>query len=212
MSTSTPLMRMFWLFTLFFKLVLCYVYLGPIVVSGPSGSGKSTLLKRLFQEYPDKFGFSVSHTTRQPREGEVNGISYNFVTRDEMKAEIAHGKFIEWAEFSQNMYGTSIEAVKKVTQEGKCCILDIDMQGVISVKKTDLNARFVFITPPSLEELEKRLRGRNTETEGSLQKRLEAATAELEYSKLPGNHDQIIVNHTVEKAYSEFKEFIFKDC
>ncbi|KXN71577.1 guanylate kinase, partial [Conidiobolus coronatus NRRL 28638] len=181
----------------------------PIVISGPSGTGKSTLLKKLFEEFPNKFGFSVSHTTRQPRAGEEDGISYNFVSREKMIKEVEEGKFIESAEFSGNMYGTSIEAVRKVRDAGKICILDIDMQGVISVKKTDLNAKFVFIAPPSVEELEKRLRGRNTETEDSLKKRLEAAKSELAFAETPGNHDRIIVNNDLDVAYNELKDFIF---
>ncbi|KAJ9080047.1 guanylate kinase [Entomophthora muscae] len=182
----------------------------PIVISGPSGTGKSTLLKRLLEEFPDKFGFSVSHTTRQPRQNEVDGISYHFTTREKMMAEIDQGKFIEWAEFSKNLYGTSIDAVKKVVDSSKICLLDIDMQGVKSVKKSDLNARFLFISPPSVTELENRLRLRNTETDESLQHRLDAAKAEMEYANIPGSHDCIIVNDDLDKAYSEFKSFILE--
>eukprot|EP01137_Pigoraptor_chileana_P037136 Opistho-2@33758 len=131
----------------------------PLVLAGPSGAGKSTLLKRLLAEYPDVFGFSVSHTTRKPRAGEVNGRDYHFTSREEMIQGISEGQFIENAEFSGNMYGTSKRAVHDVLGKGRICILDIDMQGVRSVKNTDLRARFAFITPPSFEELERRLRG-----------------------------------------------------
>ncbi|VEU19869.1 DEKNAAC100175 [Brettanomyces naardenensis] len=183
----------------------------PIVVSGPSGTGKSTLLKRLFAEYPGKFGFSVSNTTRKPRPGEQDGVEYNFVTVDEFKSLIGEGAFIEWAQFSGNYYGTTIAAVKKVAEGLKrTCILDIDMQGVKSVKKTDLNARFVFVGPPSLEELKKRLEGRGTETDESLQKRLAAAKSELEYAE-SGAHDRVIINDDLDKAYKELKEFIFAE-
>lgn len=183
----------------------------PIVVSGPSGTGKSTLLKRLMGEYPDKFGFSVSNTTRKPREGEKDGVDYYFSTVDMFKKMIENKEFIEWAQFSGNYYGTSIAAVRKVSDELKrTCILDIDMQGVKSVKKTDLNARYLFLSPPSIEELKKRLEGRGTETADSLQKRIAAASAEMEYAKT-GAHDKIIVNDDLEKAYKEFKEFIFAE-
>lgn len=182
----------------------------PIVISGPSGTGKSTLLKKLFSEFPDKFGFSVSSTTRKPREGEVDGKDYNFVSVDKFKSMIEANKFIEWAQFSGNYYGTTVESVNKVTKSGKTCILDIDMQGVKSVKKTDLNARFLFVAPPSVDALRERLTGRGTETPESLEKRLSAATAELEYAKT-GAHDLTIVNDDLEKAYAKMKEFIFEE-
>lgn len=183
----------------------------PIVVSGPSGTGKSTLLKRLMSEYPDTFGFSVSNTTRSPRPGEKDGIDYYFTTVDMFKKMINNNEFIEWAQFSGNYYGTSIQAVKNVSDILKrTCILDIDMQGVKSVKKTNLNARYLFLSPPSIEELKKRLEGRGTETPESLSKRIAAATAEMEYAKT-GAHDKIIVNDNLEKAYKEFKDFIFSE-
>lgn len=183
----------------------------PIVVSGPSGTGKSTLLKRLMGEYPDKFGFSISNTTRNPRAGEKDGIDYYFVTVERFRKMIDQKEFIEWAQFSGNYYGTSIAAVKHVADVLKrTCILDIDMQGVKSVKNTDLNARYLFLSPPSIEELKRRLESRGTETPDSLAKRVGAASAEMEYAKT-GAHDKIIVNDDLEKAYKEFKEFIFSD-
>lgn len=183
----------------------------PIVISGPSGAGKSTLLKKLMGDYPDKFGFSVSNTTRQPRSGEKDGIDYYFTSIEGFKKMIEKNEFIEWAQFSGNYYGTSIAAVKHVADVlKKTCILDIDMQGVEQVKKTDLNARFLFLSPPSLEELRKRLEGRGTETKESLEKRLEAAKKEMEYAKT-GAHDKIIINDDLNKAYKEMKEFIFSE-
>lgn len=183
----------------------------PIVVSGPSGSGKSTLLKRLFDAYPDRFGFSVSHTTRQPRNGEQDGVDYNFVTKDDFKKLVDENGFIEHAQFGSNLYGTSVQAVKNVAEKGRTCILDIEMEGVKQVKKTDLNARFLFLQPPSVEILEKRLRGRGTDKEEAILERLKQADKEIEYSKTPGVHDQIIVNDDLEKAWTEFKAFCVPD-
>ena len=100
----------------------------PIVVSGPSGAGKSTLLKRLFDKYPDRFGFSVSHTTRAPRPGEEDGVAYNFTTKDAFQNLVAENGFIEHAQFGSNLYGTSVQAVKTVAEKGRTCILDIEME------------------------------------------------------------------------------------
>ncbi|KAG2201106.1 hypothetical protein INT46_007492 [Mucor plumbeus] len=179
------------------------------VISGPSGSGKSTLLKRLFNEYPSTFGFSISHTTRKPRVGEVDGKDYHFVEKDDMIKEVEEGKFIESATFSGNMYGTSIKAIEDVVADGKVCMLDIDMQGVQSVKKTSLNPKYIFVQPPSFEILEERLRGRGTEKEEAILARLAASRKELEYGAIPGAYDSVIINDDLENAYSSLKKAIF---
>nr|XP_054597202.1 guanylate kinase isoform X3 [Nothobranchius furzeri]XP_054597207.1 guanylate kinase isoform X3 [Nothobranchius furzeri] len=178
----------------------------PVVFSGPSGAGKSTLLKKLMKEYENVFGFSVSHTTRKPRPGEENGKDYHFVTREAMQAAINNGEFIENAEFSGNMYGTSKAAVQAVQAKNLICILDIDMQGVKNIKKTDLNPIYISIQPPSMETLEKRLRDRKTESEESLQKRLNAAKVDIEFSKEPGVFDVIVINDSLEDAYERLRQ------
>ncbi|KAK3073714.1 guanylate kinase [Teratosphaeriaceae sp. CCFEE 6253] len=183
----------------------------PIVVSSPSGGGKSTMLKRLFDQYPNRFGFSVSHTTRSPRPGEEDGVAYNFVTKEAFGKLVDENGFIEHAQFGSNLYGTSVQAVKNVADKGQTCILDIEMEGVKQVKKTDLNARFLFLQPPSVEVLEQRLRGRGTDKEEAIQERLTQAKKEIEYAKTPGAHDKIIVNDDLEKAWQEFKAFCVPD-
>lgn len=180
----------------------------PLVLCGPSGSGKSTLLKRLLKEFPDKFGFSVSHTTRNPRPGEKDGVHYHFTTKEEMSAAIGRGEFIENATFSGNMYGTSKQAVNDVQCSGRICVLDIEIEGVKQVKKTDLNPLLVFVMPPSIEELERRLRARNTEEEEALKKRLDTARKEILFGQEPGNFHIIILNDNLDKAYSELRDFI----
>ncbi|XP_041658862.1 guanylate kinase [Cheilinus undulatus] len=183
----------------------------PVVLSGPSGAGKSTLLKKLMKEYDSVFGFSVSHTTRNPRPGEVNGKDYHFVTREVMQAGIDNGDFIEHAEFSGNMYGTSKAAVQDVQAKNLICILDIDMQGVKNIKRTDLNPIYISIQPPSMEVLEKRLRDRKTESEESLQRRLDIARVDMEISKEQGLFDSVIINDNLEEALGQLKKALLEE-
>uniref|UniRef100_A0A8C6APY8 Guanylate kinase n=1 Tax=Monodon monoceros TaxID=40151 RepID=A0A8C6APY8_MONMO len=168
----------------------------PVVLSGPSGAGKSTLLKRLLQEHSSIFGFSVSHTTRDPRPGEENGKDYYFVTREVMQRDIAAGDFIEHAEFSGNLYGTSKAAVRAVQAMNRICVLDVDLQGVRNIKKTDLRPVYIFVQPPSLDVLEQRLRQRNTETEESLAKRLAAARADMESRNKEGSNNWSLLSRS----------------
>ncbi|KAF5336186.1 hypothetical protein D9611_006264 [Ephemerocybe angulata] len=181
-------------------------FLRPLVLSGPSGVGKSTLLQRLFKDFPDKFGFSVSHTTRAPRPGETHGQHYFFVSQDKFKDLLAQNAFIEHAEFSGNFYGTSFETVRNVQDQGRRCILDIEAQGVRQIKNTDLNPVYCFISPPSLSSLRTRLQGRGTETEASVQKRLNMALKEIDFAKQPNVHDLVIVNDDLDRAYELFKK------
>ncbi|XP_037625814.1 guanylate kinase 1b isoform X2 [Sebastes umbrosus] len=180
----------------------------PLVLSGPSGAGKSTLMKRLMKDHEGIFGFSVSHTTRNPRPGEEDGKDYHYTTREAMQEGIDNGEFIENAEFSGNMYGTSKAAIEDVLAKNQICILDVDIQGVKRIKETDLNPIYISIQPPSMEILEKRLRDRQTETEDSLQKRLDAARIDMELSNEPGVFDVVIVNDDLERAYEELKDIL----
>jgi len=196
----------------------------PIVFSGPSGTGKSTLITRLFKEHPGLFGFSVSNTTRKPRSGEQDGVHYHFTDREVMKQMIADNKFLEHAEFGGNMYGTSISAVQAVKEgQGKSfdgspasgkriCILDIEMEGVKQLKKKDeINPRICFIQPPSVEELEKRLRSRGSDSEEAIQKRLAQAKNEIHYCKTEGKDDKVVVNDDLDKAYKELDDWVMKE-
>ncbi|KAK1749800.1 guanylate kinase [Echria macrotheca] len=181
----------------------------PIVISGPSGVGKGTLYGLLFERNPDTFALSVSHTTRSPRPGEEHGVHYHFVTKDDFLKLKEEGGFVESAQFGGNFYGTSKATIQEQTAKGKVVVLDIEMEGVKQIKATGFPARYVFIAPPSEEELEKRLRGRGTDKEESILKRLAQAKLELEYSKTPGVHDLIIVNNDLERAYKELVDFVY---
>lgn len=180
----------------------------PIIFCGPSGAGKGTLINILFEKFQGKLGFSVSHTTRQPRQGEEDGVHYNFTSVDAMKQEIADDKFIEYAEVHGNYYGTSVESVEKVSRSGKICVLDIDVQGVQKVKESNLDAICVFVAPPSMEALEARLRGRGTEKEEDIQKRLNNASGEMEYGQTEGNFDRYLINDDLDRASKELMDMM----
>eukprot|EP00850_Spirogloea_muscicola_P010473 SM000062S19859 [mRNA] locus=s62:17894:24969:+ [translate_table: standard] len=182
-----------------------------VVICGPSGVGKGTLISKLQQDYPDRVGFSVSHTTRKPREGEVNGTHYHFTERAWMETAVKDGEFLEHADVHGNMYGTSLAAAEAVNKLGKMCVLDIDVQGAQQVKKSPMEALFVFISPPSFEELERRLRGRGTETEAQIQKRLGNAKAEIEKGKDPSLFQHVLVNDDLESTYCKLKLLLGMD-
>ncbi|KAI0835825.1 guanylate kinase [Hypoxylon sp. FL0890] len=182
----------------------------PVVISGPSGVGKGTLVQKLFDAHPGVFASTVSHTTRAPRSGEVEGVSYYFISVPEFERLIAQDAFVEYTSFSGHYYGTSKHTIAEQTAKGLVVLLEIEMQGVKQMKmRTGFDARYVFIQPPSIEELEARLRGRGTESEESLQKRLTRAQAELEYSKTPGVYDIIITNDNIEEAFQRLHKYIF---
>lgn len=186
---------------------------GACVITGPSGVGKSTLIRKLMEEFPDRFGFSVSHTTRDPRPGEKDGIDYHFVTKAEMEREIKFGSFIEYANVHGNLYGTSVKGVESVIKAGQVCLLDIDVQGATAVRKSDLKdiSTYIFFAPPSLEVLESRLRGRGTETEERIQRRMNSARKELkQYEAEKDLWDLTLVNENAEEAFLHLRDFLTK--
>lgn len=186
---------------------------GPsaVVIAGPSGVGKGTLIEKLRKEFPKVFGFSVSHTSRAARPGEQDGVHYHFTTAQEIVREVAAGLFIEHAEVHGRHYGTSVAAVEAVRKEGRICILDIDVQGCRAARKKGLMAKYVFIAPPSVDELEKRLRGRGTETEEAIKRRLGNTQKEMDAKEEKGLFDCVIVNDDLDKAYWELKNVLKED-
>ncbi len=167
-----------------------------LVVSGPSGAGKGTICQMLREQLPD-LGYSVSVTTRQPRSGEVDGESYFFKTVDEVKNMIANEELLEYAEVYGNYYGTPRKYVMDQLQAGRDVLLEIDIQGALQVKKRFKDGVFVFIVPPSLDELSARIYKRGTDSEEVIRRRMASAASELTYA---AEYDYIIVNDIAEKA------------
>ncbi|MEE9394737.1 MAG: guanylate kinase [Planctomycetota bacterium] len=175
------------------------------VLSGPSGVGKSTLIKRLLED--DRFALSTSATTREPREGELNGREYHFHTLCEFQTLIDANEFLEWAiVHGHHRYGTLKSEVNRLVEAGKIVILDIDVQGALKLEEREDLVR-VFIAPPRFEDLEVRLRSRASETESSIETRLVTARHEL---TLQDEYDHVVVNDEVEKTVDALKSVLLK--
>ncbi len=168
-----------------------------IVISGPSGVGKGTVLKQFIDDPELKLAFSVSMTTRKMREGEVDGVNYKFVTREEFEKAVENGELLEWAEFVGNYYGTPLKAVEDLRNEGKNVILEIEVQGCKQVLEKCPDALSIYIVPPDMEELERRIRGRGTEAEEIVQQRLAKAQKELQ---MTSQYKYVVCNDDVELA------------
>lgn len=167
-----------------------------LVISGPSGVGKGTVCKEYLASHPD-CGLSVSATTRAPREGEIDGVHYHFLTQDDFRKKIDADGFLEHAVFCENYYGTPKDAVMELIEQGKDVILEIEVQGALQVRSHYPEGVFIFVLPPSMEELEQRLRGRGTETDEVIEKRLLRAKAEFKFIE---KYNYILVNDTVDNA------------
>jgi guanylate kinase len=171
-----------------------------LILSGPSGCGKSTLLKEVYKDISDYY-FSISTTTRAPRTGELNGVDYFFVTKEEFEKDIANDDFLEYAKVHDNYYGTSLKPINKALEEGKLVIFDIDVQGHEIVRtKLDSIVTSVFITTPSLTVLEQRLNTRNTDSVEIIEKRIKNAKGEVEFFQ---DYDYLIINDNLETAAKE---------
>lgn len=174
------------------------------VISGSSGVGKGTVLKGFLERNPD-FYITISHTTRPKREGEIEGVNYFFISKEEFMKSIENNEFLEWAEFSSNYYGTKIESIQKGLAEGKNLILEIDTQGAMQIKEKLPNAILIFIAPPSYQDLEFRLRNRNTESEEAIAKRLDFVRLEMRNSDF---FDYRIINDKLENTVLELEKII----
>lgn len=171
-----------------------------LIISGPSGCGKSTLLKEVYKNISDYY-FSISTTTREPRVGEVNGVDYFFVSKEEFEEDIKNGNFLEYAKVHDNYYGTSLKPIIQALNEGKLIIFDIDVQGHHLVrKKMNDSVTSVFITTPSLKVLEERLNNRNSDSLEVIEKRVKNAKKEIEFFD---EYDYFIVNDNLKSASNE---------
>lgn len=175
------------------------------ILSGPSGVGKGTLRHVLFEKIPG-LSYSISCTTRKPREGEIDGVQYRFLDETEFESYISAGKFLEWARVHGHLYGTLRSDVETELEKGRHVVLEIDVQGALQVKEKFPDSIMVFVVPPDLEELEKRLSGRGTEKSETLKTRLLNAKEEITFSR---SYDYVVVNDKIERAASELTE-IFK--
>jgi guanylate kinase len=179
-----------------------------VVISAPSGAGKTTLCNRLLKDLAGRLVLSVSSTTRAPRGAEKHGAEYHFLSQEDFKNGITQGDFAEWALVHGNYYGTSKKTIEEAFRKGVSVLLEIDVQGAASLQKAfpDRNVR-IFIAPPSMEELEKRLRSRATDSEATIQHRLQNAREEMARMK---EFEKIIINDDFERAYAELKEAVEK--
>ncbi len=177
-----------------------------IIISGPSGVGKGTVIEKLRNE-DSSLGFSVSATTRAPREGEINGVNYHFVSREQFEEMINNGEMIEYTCYNGNFYGTPKSSVEDVISRGFNIILDIEVEGAANMKKEFPQATSIFILPPDIETLYDRLKGRGTEDEETINKRIARAREELEFQH---NYDFRVINDTVDEAVAEIRNIISK--
>lgn len=179
-----------------------------IIISAPSGTGKSTIINRIIDEPELNLGFSVSCTSRAPRAGEKHGVNYYFITDEEFCCRIDRGEFIEWEEvYAGTHYGTLASEVDRVTGEGRNLLLDIDVKGAVNVKKRyGARALGIFIMPPSVEALGERLRGRGTDSEETIQRRLARAEEELSYAP---QFDRTVVNDDLDTAVEQTRRLIY---
>jgi guanylate kinase len=177
-----------------------------VVISSPSGGGKTTVVRRLLEKGGEEFTRSVSATTRAPRPGEVNGRDYYFLSEEEFRQRIAKGDFVEFAEVHGHLYGTLREQIERELRGGKVILLAIDVQGGLSIRRAfPEDSLLIFLAPPSLEVLEQRLRGRGTDAEEEIRRRLARVPMEME---MASHYDRLVVNDVVERAAEEILQAI----
>ena len=174
------------------------------VISAPSGTGKTTLARRLLQEV-ERLVFSVSHTTRAPRSGEIDGTDYHFIDRPQFERLVAGGDFLEWAEVGDALYGTSRRTVEQITSSGRDVLLDLDTQGAAAIRRILPEAILIFIMPPGLDALRRRLGDRGTEGPEALERRISLAGGEIAKADA---YDYIVINDDLGAAFERLKAIL----
>jgi guanylate kinase len=177
------------------------------VISGPSGAGKSVLIRRILDDLP-AIRFSVSSTTRGPRPGEIDGVNYHFISREQFQTDVESGRFLEYAQFSGNMYGTNRHEFEEAQNLGQDLLLDIEVQGARQLQEKGIEAVYIFVTPPSFAELERRLRSRGTEDEVAIHRRLRQAVEDVSHVD---RYQFVIVNDNLEEAYSRLRSIFIAE-
>lgn len=175
-----------------------------IVVSGPSGTGKGTVCSALLEKHKE-IAYSISATTRQPRTGEVDGVNYYFLAKNVFEKMIEDGELLEWAEVYGNYYGTPLKKIQERLADGQDILLEIDTQGAMSVKEKFPDEIYIYIMPPSLKELERRLKTRGTDSAESIERRLKSAAGEMEIAE---RYNYIVVNEQVEQAVEQIAAIV----
>ncbi|GAW80352.1 guanylate kinase [Plasmodium gonderi] len=183
----------------------------PLVVCGPSGVGKGTLIKKLLQEFPNRFRFSISCTTRNKREKERNGVDYYFINKSDFEKKLKAGEFLEFDKYANNFYGTLKSEYDIAEREKKICLFEMNINGVKQLKKSEhvQNAIYIFVKPPSIDILLTRLKNRNTENPDEINKRMQELTREMNEAENVG-FNYFIVNDDLTRTYSELRDFLLK--
>ncbi|USS86704.1 guanylate kinase [Fructilactobacillus cliffordii] len=176
-----------------------------IVLSGPSGVGKGTVRKALFEDSSVDFNYSISMTTRQPRDGEQNGVDYYFVSKTEFEDHIKNGEMLEYAKYVDNYYGTPLNYVNQQLEAGHDVFLEIEVNGALQVRANCPDGIFIFLTPPDIKELRSRLVGRGTDALEVINKRIQTASKEIHMMQ---NYDYAVVNDKIENAVNQIKDIV----